>query len=238
MTISGPSAEAGSPERSLSILVISDSPFSRIGVVSAFAGAEGFAPPRHSATDPGAVDRAAAECRPDVVVILDDADPEPVLAALADGGHGAPRVLLLRLGGAGAHDDVPPGVHGILAGLTDPAMLVSAVRLAGSGYQVAGGRPGSGDRPLTGVGDPALRAQLARLTWREIEVVSLLLRGWSNQEIAEALALSASTVKSHIRSLLGKLELHSRIDVITRAYAVGLVRPGVAWHPHRAGVPS
>jgi DNA-binding NarL/FixJ family response regulator len=63
----------------------------------------------------------------------------------------------------------------------------------------------------------ALLSQPARhepaLTDREQEVLAAVARGLSNQAIADALAIGINTVRSHIRNLLGKLELSSRTQL-------------------------
>lgn len=60
------------------------------------------------------------------------------------------------------------------------------------------------------------RNTTTRLTERELEVQSLLERGFSNQKIAHQLNISVSTVKAHITSLLSKLNAKSRFELVTR----------------------
>lgn len=61
------------------------------------------------------------------------------------------------------------------------------------------------------------------LTEREIEVLQLVAEGKSNQEIAESLVISESTVKNHLRNILGKLHLRNRIQAAVYAVRQGLV---------------
>lgn len=61
------------------------------------------------------------------------------------------------------------------------------------------------------------------LTPREIEVLELIVAGQSNKEIAEALVISESTVKNHLRSILEKLHLRNRIQAAVYAVRQGLV---------------
>ncbi|MET0694858.1 MAG: response regulator transcription factor [Propionibacteriaceae bacterium] len=62
-----------------------------------------------------------------------------------------------------------------------------------------------------------------RLSAREIEVVRLMARGQSNSEIASTLYLSETTVKTHVRSILRKLRVRDRVQVVIAAYESGLM---------------
>jgi DNA-binding NarL/FixJ family response regulator len=79
-------------------------------------------------------------------------------------------------------------------------------------------------RPAPGAVRPALGESLSP---REIEVLEHVARGLSNAEIAEELIISLATVKTHVRSLLQKLELRDRVQLVVFAYESGLVQPGV-----------
>jgi len=61
------------------------------------------------------------------------------------------------------------------------------------------------------------------LTARETEVLQLVAQGKSNQEIAQALVISESTVKNHLRNILGKLHLRNRVEAAVYALRQGLV---------------
>ncbi|MET0136123.1 MAG: response regulator transcription factor [Kibdelosporangium sp.] len=75
---------------------------------------------------------------------------------------------------------------------------------------------------------PVRRPGLDSLTERESEVLILLGRGLSNPEIAGALVVSEHTVKSHVSSVLAKLELRDRIQAVICAYESGLIQPGTS----------
>ena len=67
---------------------------------------------------------------------------------------------------------------------------------------------------------------LEQLTPREVEVLALVGRGLSNDEIADELYMSASTAKTHVNRAMIKLGVHDRAQLVVIAYETGLISPG------------
>lgn len=71
---------------------------------------------------------------------------------------------------------------------------------------------------------PAKASLYEPLTVKEKEVLLLLTRGLSNEEIANELTITVGTVKTHVNNLFGKLEVNSRSKVVARGIEIGLIK--------------
>jgi DNA-binding NarL/FixJ family response regulator len=126
-----------------------------------------------------------------------------VLTALA---HEADLVEAIMAGAAGyllkdaSIDEIVAGVHGVLRGesLVSPQLTRALLQRVRS-------------RPAEVAPTPA------RLTEREHEVLKLIVDGCENAEIAERLYISQSTVKSHVRAILAKLGVNTRLQAAVHA---------------------
>ncbi|GAA4435368.1 response regulator [Phytohabitans houttuyneae] len=124
------------------------------------------------------------------------------------------------------------GASGFLLKDVTPEHLVAAVRLVDTGDALLA--PSITRRLVerfaaadtTGAAPPAIHRDLAGLTPREREVLTLMGRGLSNAEIAASLTLSEATVKTHAAHIFGKLSLRDRAQAVVLAYETGLVKPG------------
>jgi DNA-binding NarL/FixJ family response regulator len=127
------------------------------------------------------------------------------------------------------YDALQAGASGFLLKDTPPAQLTEGIRAVASGEALLA--PTVTRRLIeefARVG-PVPRAhdeELAELTARELEVLKLLARGMSNAEIAAALVLGETTVKTHVTHVLSKLGLRDRVQAVVLAYESGLVSPG------------
>ncbi len=110
------------------------------------------------------------------------------------------------------------GAVGHLSKDIDPRKLASLVARAADGEAIV---PRRLVKPLLArlpePPDARWRPLHSRLTTREWEIIALLDEGASNQDIADRLFLSAATVKSHVKSVLRKLDVHSRRDAVAAA---------------------
>lgn len=130
------------------------------------------------------------------------------------------------------------GASGFLLKNTRPEHLVDAVRSVAAGDSLlapevtraviaravaAGFAPAN--EPAGGARDAAA---VAGLTEREVEVLRLVARGLSNDEVAAELVLGRATVKTHVSNLLMKLGLRDRVQAVVYAYEHGIVHPSDA----------
>jgi DNA-binding NarL/FixJ family response regulator len=74
-------------------------------------------------------------------------------------------------------------------------------------------------------------AGLDDLTPRELEVLTLVARGWTNAELARDLVIAETTVKTHLGSILLKLGARDRVQVVIAAYEGGVIEPGSRGRP-------
>jgi DNA-binding NarL/FixJ family response regulator len=121
------------------------------------------------------------------------------------------------------------GASGFLLKDVSPDQLVHAVRLVRQGDALLA--PAITRRLVERFARPdpdrtELHRDVAALTPREREVLTLLAGGLSNAELAAALHLSQATVKTHVARILSKLQLRDRVQAVVVAYETGLVTPG------------
>jgi len=121
------------------------------------------------------------------------------------------------------------GASGFLLKRTSPEELIRALHTVASGDSLLS--PSVTRRVIERMAkepapDTSSSERLDELTPREREVLELVARGLSNTEIATALVIEESTVKTHVKRILMKLRLRDRVQAVIFAYENGVTRPG------------
>lgn len=198
----------------MKVLLVDDHPAMRYGVKYLLDAAEGMEVIAEAETAADAV-RLARELRPDLVLLdlrLEGEDSGIEACREIKGDKDAPLVVLFTAH-TGAEDvaaAVLAGADGYLHKGVEGENLVEALRRVEGGEKVW----------LLSTADTEARERVervageARLTAKEKEVLSLMLRRYTNAEISSELYISLYTAKNHVSSILRKLGLKSRRDLV------------------------
>ncbi|MEV4350483.1 response regulator transcription factor [Actinoplanes sp. NPDC049596] len=148
-------------------------------------------------------------------------------------GDGPPRVIMLTTFDLDTYvyAALGLGASGFLLKDVTPEFLVAAVRIVREGDALLA--PGITRRLVERFTAPEPRESpahrdLAALTPREREVLTLVAQGLSNLEIAGRLFLSEATVKTHVARILAKLGLRDRVQAVVVAYETRLISPSTS----------
>jgi DNA-binding NarL/FixJ family response regulator len=178
---------------------------------------------------------AVDELRPDVVLMdirMPVLDGLEATRQIVSRGEPRPRVVVLTTFDLDeyVYEALRAGASGFLLKDAPEEQLVAAIRVAADGGAMFS--PSVTRRLIEEFSRRASPreppASLAELTPREREVLRLLARGRSNQEIAAELVVSEHTAKTHVAHILSKLGLRDRVHAVVLAYECGLVQPRAA----------
>lgn len=158
--------------------------------------------------------RAVAELRPDLVLVdlgLPDQSGLVLGRSIVDRFPEAKVVALTALEDPKAvREAIRAGFHGYLTKDTSASRFVQAVHAALAGQVVYPRRLAM--RGARTAAEENARLLASQLTQREREVLALLAAGATGREIAARLSISTNTVRTHVQSILTKLQVHSRLE--------------------------
>jgi DNA-binding NarL/FixJ family response regulator len=212
------------------VLIADDDDLMRAGLAELLSADPGIDIVGEAATGREAVERAQ-RLAPDVVLMdvrMPDLDGIAATRELA-GTAPATRVLILT---TFEQDDyifgaLRAGASGFLLKRTRPEELLAAVHTIAAGDSLLS--PSVTRRVIDRMAQqptPALadQARLDELTPREREVLELIARGLANREIAAVLVVEESTIRTHVKRVLRKLDLRDRVQAVMFAYETGVNR--------------
>ena len=213
------------------VLLVDDDQLMRAGLRAVLSSDAGIEVVGEAATGRAAVARVRA-LRPDLVLMdvrMPDLDG---IAATREVLATSPDVKVVILTTFEQDDYIfgalSAGASGFLLKRTSPEELLAAIHTVAAGDSLLS--PSVTRIVLERLArQPAPRvagSPVADLTPREREVLGLVARGLSNGEIAAALVIEESTVKTHVKRILAKLGLRDRIQAVIFAYESGITQPG------------
>ncbi|MEO7294646.1 MAG: response regulator transcription factor [Candidatus Limnocylindria bacterium] len=213
------------------VLIADDEHLMRAGLIELLTADAGIEVVGQASTGRQAIEQAR-QLAPDVVLMdvrMPDLDG---IAATRELSQAVPDVRVLILTTFEQDDYIfgalRAGASGFLLKRTRPEALLAAVHTIAAGEALLS--PSVTRRVIERMAQqptPALadQAKLTELTPREREVLELVARGLSNREIAAALIVEESTIRTHVKRILMKLDLRDRVQAVIFAYETGVTHP-------------
>jgi DNA-binding NarL/FixJ family response regulator len=220
------------PSEAVSVLIADDQALVRAGFRSILEAQPGISVVGEAADGRDAVD-IALKRRPQVVLMdikMPDLDGLEATRRILAEDDNETAVLMLTTFDLNeyVYDALRAGASGFLLKDVLPEDLIAAVRVVARGDGLIA--PTVTKRLIeqfVRTAPPSTPpVELADLTPREVEVLTMVARGLSNGEIAADLVLSEATVKTHVKHVLAKLGVRDRVQAVVFAYESGLVSPG------------
>jgi two-component system NarL family response regulator len=216
-----PSAGPGEPIR---VLVVDDHALFRRGLQMVLEQEEDIEVVGEAGDGAEAVERAT-DSMPDIV-LMDVRMPKrggiDACTAIKDAVPSA-KIIMLTISDeeADLYDAIKAGASGYLLKEISIEEVAAAIRAVNEGQSLIS--PSMASKLLTEFAsmikrtDDRQQVPTPRLTDREMEVLKLVAKGLNNRDIAKQLFISENTVKNHIRNILEKLQLHSRMEAVVYA---------------------
>jgi DNA-binding NarL/FixJ family response regulator len=217
-----PPSSARSGTSDIRVLVVDDQELFRRGLTM-LLGVEPDIEVVGEAADGAAAATLAAGSAPDVVLMDVRMPRQSGIEACAAVKEAAPqaRIIMLTVSDdeADLYDAVKSGASGYLLKDSSIEEVAQAIRVVADGQSLIS--PSMAIKLLDEFKQMARTDRQAvptpRLTERELEVLRLVAQGLNNREIAKQLFISENTVKNHVRNILEKLQLHSRMEAVMYA---------------------
>ena len=220
------------PDEVIRVLIADDQALFRRGLFVVLAGEERIKVVAEADNGEDAVARAE-QLAPDVV-LMDVRMPRlSGIEAARQVRDLVPTTKILMLTVSDEEDDlyeaIKAGANGYLLKEISVEEVAEAIRAVVQGQSLIS--PSMASKLLNEFNALARRAAQQEqvsapvLTARELEVLKLVARGLSNREVAEELFISENTVKNHVRNILEKLHLHSRMEAVMYAVRKRLLDP-------------
>jgi DNA-binding NarL/FixJ family response regulator len=212
------------------VLIADDEDLMRAGLMELLSGEPGIDIVGQASTGSEAVEQAR-RLLPDVVVMDVRMPNLDGIAATRELSHAVPTTKVLILTTFEQDDYIFEALHagasGFLLKRARPEELIAAVHTVAAGDALLSPSvtrrviDRMAQQPPSALPD---QAKLAELTPREREVLELIARGMSNREIAAALVVEETTVRTHVKRILAKLGLRDRVQAVIFAYETRVKR--------------
>jgi len=213
------------------VLIVDDHPVFRRGLLAVLEDADGIDVVSAVGTGAEAIE-AATRLKPEVVLLdlnLPDTTGIAVAAELTAAGFpGSVLVLTMYADDGALMAAMEAGARGYLLKGASQEEIVSGIRSVVAGGMVFGAQVSAKVAARVGAADAR---RLPQLTAREEEVLTMMVEGRSNSEIARTLVLSDKTVRNHITSIFMKLGVSDRREALAcgRDAGLGASRRTLPW---------
>jgi two-component system, NarL family, response regulator LiaR len=222
--------ERGMSKQAIRVLVVDDHPVVRKGLCALLDSESDHTEVIGEASDGAMAVIQARTLRPDVILMDLLMPVKSGLEALQEIRVDDPNMKVLILTSAADRAQVlsalKAGANGYILKDSTPDDLIQAIETVFSGKLILPAElaqkalfAAEDDTPSPEPPEPP-----TELTQRELDVLRCVAQGMSNQEIADTLAIGLSTVRSHVRNILGKLHLTNRTQVALYALDKGLLK--------------
>lgn len=208
----------------LRVLIVEDDPMMQLGLEQSLA-AQPFIEIIGQAEDGYLGVEAAKKLKPDLIVMDVGLPRLDGIAATEQIKAELPEIRVVMLTSHTTEQEIiaslSAGADAYCVKGADVERLLQAITAAAEGATYLD--PLVGRQVIKHLSPPSPAHKTANLSQREMEVLKLIVEGYSNPEIASELYLSANTVKTHVRGIMNKLAVDDRVQAAVAALRYGLV---------------